>query len=75
MHRHTCALQVRGLTNGEWAIKRIEGQGGRAIECGADGSCMFGASLVNAHLSSNEALRLAVSRPARRPASIFGRIC
>ena len=75
MHRHTCALQVHGLSDGERAIRRIEGQGGRAIECGADGSCMFSASLVNAHLSSNEALRLAVSRPARRPAIIFGHIC
>ena len=78
MHRHTCsrgALQVLVLTNGERAIKRIEASGGRAIECGADGSCMFNASLVNAHVSSNEALRNAVSRPARRLASIFGRIC
>jgi hypothetical protein len=75
MHRHTCALQVRVLTNGERAIKRIEALHGQAVECGADGSCAFNAALVNAHVSSNEALRNAVSRPARRLVSILGRIC
>jgi hypothetical protein len=68
-------LQAPTHSNGERAILRIEAMEGQAVECGMDGSCLFHASLVNALVNSNEALRIKVSRPARRPAGIFGRIC
>ena len=71
-----CALQAPpGQRNGELTMIRIQQAGGQVIECGNSGSCMFDSFLVNAHLNTNATLRIAVSRPARRPANIFGRIC
>ena len=69
---HTCALQVIGLSDGELTIARIEAEGRRVVECGADGDCVFHAFLVGAIL--NDALELAVSQSARRPVDLLGRI-
>jgi hypothetical protein len=70
--RHTCALQVIGLSNGERTIARIEAEGGQVVECGADGDCVFHAFIVGAIL--NAALEISVSQSARRPVDLLGRI-
>jgi hypothetical protein len=64
-----CAWQVIGPTNGERAIARVNAEGGRVLECGADGTCMFHAFIVGAII--NPGLEPAVSRPSRlgRPPS------
>jgi len=67
-----CALQVIGLSDGERTIARIEAEGGRVVECGADGDCVFHAFLVGAVL--NAALEMAVSQSARQPVDLHGRI-
>jgi hypothetical protein len=70
-------LQVIGLSDGERTIARIEAEGGRVVECGADGDCVFYAFIVAAIL--NAALEIAVSQSARRPvdlcAHLLRRVC
>ena len=54
-------LQIVGPTTGERSIKRVNAAGGRVIECGQDGTCMFHSFLVGAII--NPALEPAVRQP------------